>query len=228
MTQSADRQVDTPHYHFRSYETPERFTSYYHQVSATLHLRPKTVLEIGVGGGTFRSLMTGMGVNIYSMDIDINLQPSLCGNVLSIPLKDDSVDVCVAFQVLEHLPFEHFAPALRELTRVARFGVVISLPEFSNVGLVLSLPFIRKIKLRFSGFPLFKPRHRFDGQHYWEINKRGYNLNRILDQIREAGLGCERTWLNHYNPYHRFFSLRKPTSAAIQTPRSTSTSSAGL
>src|SRR5690606_19509868 len=135
--------------------------------------------------------------------------PSFCGSVLDVPLVDGAVDVAAAFQILEHLPFESFTPALQELGRVSRKGVVISLPEFGNTSLVMTIPFVRRLLFTFGTFPLWKPKHHFDGEHYWEINKRDYELRRIIEAIEQCDLICQRTWLNPHNPYHRFFVLRK-------------------
>lgn len=202
------KQVDKAHYAFGQYESAERFTSYYHQVHATMQLRPRTLLEVGIGNGVFLGILRGLGVNAYGMDIDPDLQPSLCGSVLAIPLHNAAVDVAVACQILEHLPFESFVPAVRELARVSRKGVVISLPESGNAAVAVTLPFVRKLRFAFRAIP-WSATHRFDGQHHWEINKRGYSRKRILAAMNEGGLACERTWLNPYNPYHRFFLLRK-------------------
>lgn len=207
-------QVDATHYAFTRYETAERFTSYYHQMCGILALQPSSLLEIGVGGGTLLAMARAHGIHAVGMDIDIALQPTLCGSVLAMPLRDAAVDVAAAFQVLEHLPFVQFTPALRELARVSRNGVVISLPEFGNAGLVLSLPFVRKWRWAWRAVP-WRPRHRFDGQHYWELNKRGFARPRILAAAAEAGLACRRTWINPFNPYHRFFVLTKDGSSAV-------------
>lgn len=203
------KQVNRNHYEFGSYENPERFTSYYYQVRAALQLAPNTLLEVGVGSKVFVALMLTQGINVTTIDLDHELKPSLCGSVLQLPVRDDAVDVAAAFQTLEHLPFEYLPVAAKELARVSRKGVVISLPEFGNTAIVANVPFVRKI--RFTSRALFGwyPRHRFDGEHYWEINKRGYHINDVKKVILSSGLELVDTWLNPYNPYHRFFVLRK-------------------
>jgi hypothetical protein len=202
------KQVDRSHYAFESYESEARFTSYYHQVRSVLSLQPRTLLEIGGGSAAFASLVRGLGIYTYSLDVDPALQPTIRGDVSCLPITSNSVDICVAFQVLEHLPFEKFSSVVCELSRVSRIGAVISLPEFGNAGVVLTVPFVRRIHMAFRAVPPFYA-HHFDGEHYWEINKRGYPLSKIFSGISDAGLTCERTWLNPYNPYHRFFVCRK-------------------
>jgi ubiquinone/menaquinone biosynthesis C-methylase UbiE len=203
------KQVDRDHYRFEAYESPERFTSYYYQVRSVLQLAPKSILEVGVGSRVFAMLMKQQNVATVTLDIDPNLRPSVSGNILQLPFQDCAVDVCVAFQTLEHLPFEQFGSAVAELARVARKGIVLSLPEFGNAAVATSIPFVRK--LRFTGRALawWYPQHSFDGEHYWEINKRGYRLRDVKLTMTSKGLTLVDSSLNPYNPYHRFFVLLK-------------------
>jgi hypothetical protein len=203
------KQVPSDHYAFASYENPERFTSYYYQMRAALQFAPTTLLEVGVGSKVFVELMRGHGIRTVTIDVDAHLRPSACGSVLQLPLQDGSVDVAAAFQILEHLPFEHLGTAVSELARVSRSGLVVSLPEFGNVGIVANLPFVRRLRFASRILLGWYPRHRFDGEHYWEINKRGYRLSRVKAAITGANLKMASTWINPYNPYHRFFVLKK-------------------
>ena len=44
----------------------------------------------------------------------------------------------------------------------------------------------------------------FDGKHFWEINKQGYDLARVISDL---GKLCPlvKTYRVFENPYHRFF-----------------------
>lgn len=58
--------------------------------------------------------------------------------------------------------------------------------------------------------PRFKKTiHKFDGEHYWEIGKTGYPLDRITNNIKKKGFNIERTYRIFENLYHRFFILMK-------------------
>ena len=201
-------QVSKEHYDFLKYESEARFSSYYHQVKSVLELKPDTVLEVGCGSGAFLSLLKSYGLTTYSVDLDIHLEPTISASVLNLPISDGSIDVVVAFQILEHLPFDNFFRCLSELHRVSKTGVVISLPDFGNFGMVLTLPYVRKLVLSFHALPFF-PKHKFDGEHYWEINKRNYPLKKIISIINDVGFTSVETYLNPFNPYHRFFVLKK-------------------
>lgn len=203
------KQVDKSHYDYFRYQTPERFSSYYYGIKAVMEVAPETLLEIGVGDGLFLNMVRHYGIDAYGMDIDSSLGPSLCGSVLQIPLCDGSVDCTVALQVLEHLPFEKLSGIASELFRVSKSGVIISLPEQGNTSFVLRLPYVRPINILIPNFFPFHPKHRFDGEHYWEINKRGFPLSRVIQTFDKAGLKCRKTWINPFHPYHRFFIFDK-------------------
>lgn len=202
-------QVLSTHYGFQNYESPERFTSYYYQVHAVLELAPQSLLEVGIGSGILAAFLRKQGIEALSVDLDPALRPSIGGSVLQLPLQSDSIDVTAAFQVLEHLPYSNFANAVAELARVARKGVVLSLPEFGNAAITISIPFVRKLRFAWRALGIWHPRHHFDGEHYWEINKRGYRLREVVQIMTDHQLALVDTWRNPYNPYHRFFVLRK-------------------
>src|SRR5262249_59414544 len=61
----------------------------------------------------------------------------VCGSVLSLPFAADSFDVVLCLEVLEHL--QDPLPAVRELSRVARRGLILSVPyePYFRIGNVL-------------------------------------------------------------------------------------------
>lgn len=120
--------------------------------------------------------------------------------------------VC-AFQMLEHLPFDDSLVAIKEMARVAREYIVISLPDAATRWpITIQLP-----KLGAMEFSVPRPRfslpvHVFSGEHYWEINKKGYELRKIIDSFTVAsGFALLYTYRAHENQYHRFFVFQKPT-----------------
>lgn len=212
------KQVDKSHYDFERYHSPQRFTSYYYQLKAIRELAPDAVLEIGVGDHTFQTLAKQHGIDIYGMDLDPELTPSLCASATQIPLCDSSMDTIAAFQVLEHIPYEQLPGIVAEMFRVCRKGVVISLPEFGNASIVLNVPMVRHLAIPIPHCSPIHPEHHFDGEHYWEIGKRGFPRSRIIETFHESGFLCTGTWINPYFAYHRFFIFRKPLSQADMTP----------
>ena len=51
--------------------------------------------------------------------------------------------------------------------------------------------------------------NNYTGEHYWEIGKAGYPLQKVIGEMRNAGFKIEKTYRIFENPYHRFFILKK-------------------
>lgn len=199
-------QVDKSHYAFNKYGFEGRFVSYFHQLKEVLSLNPKSVLEVGVGDKVFGNFIKdNTGVAYTSLDVAADLRPDVVGSVLSLPFPDRAYDVVCAFEVLEHLPFEQFDKAVSELARVARTHVVMSVPHYGPmVKLLLKVPFL---KLQFAWKLPHHPEHAFNGQHYWELGKKGYPVSLIKEKLSAQGK-VVKDFVPFGNDYHHFFVLR--------------------
>lgn len=199
-------QVDKSNYRFDKYATEERFVSYYWQLKETLALNPHSVLEVGVGDGVFGSFIrNNTAVSYVSVDVAEDLRPDVVGSVLELPFADKSFDVACAFEVLEHLSFEQFERALAELCRVARAHVVISLPHFGPMlSFSLKIPFLPHMRIAFK-MP-FPKKHIFNGQHHWEIGKRGYPIS-FIRSILSSRAKFVKDFVPFGSSYHHFFVL---------------------
>lgn len=199
-------QVDKSHYHFDAYAFEGRFVSYYWQLKEVLNLEPSSVLEIGVGDRVFGNFIkNNTAVTYTSVDIAEDLRPDVVGSILELPFADKSFDIACAFEVLEHLPFEQFGKALDELSRVARTHVVLSVPHFGPMlSFSLKIPFLPLLRMAIK-LP-FPKKHSFNGEHYWEIGKRGYPVSRIKEILSRHG-SIKRDFVPFESPYHHFFVL---------------------
>ncbi len=202
------RQVDKEAYQFSSYAHPGRFVSYYHQLDEVLKLTPQNILEVGVGDGVFRDYIKGNTNIIYtSVDIAEDLHPDVVGSVTKLPFNNKSFDVVCAFEILEHLPFDQFEIALQELARVSRREVILSLPHFGPpVQLHIKIPLLRPLRISFK-IP-FPKEHKFNGQHYWEIGKKGYSACEIRSILNRYFV-IEKEFVPFENQYHHFYVLIK-------------------
>ena len=203
-------QVEPDHYFDKSYDSKERVISYWHQIKEIVDLKPENVLEIGIGNGFVSQYLKNRNINIVTLDIDERLKPDISGSILDIPFADESFDTIAAYEVLEHLPYDNVKKALSEIYRVSQKHAIISLPDCTlTYRLCMSIPKIGMIN-KLIHLPRFRvPQHVFDGEHYWEIGKAGYPLNRIIKNIQRAGVNVKRTYRLFENPYHRFFILEK-------------------
>ena len=157
--------------------------------------------------------LRSIDIGVTTVDVQPELQPDYVSSVTDMPFQDGQFDVALCCQVLEHLPFDQFRPALSELRRVTRLGVVLSLPDVDRHGfMIMKLPFIRRLHFKWN-LPVLKrrsmPCSSFDESgHYWEIGYAGYPLRRIESAIDEAGFNIKKHWRVPELPWHRFFCLQ--------------------
>lgn len=200
------KQVDKRSYDFMAYAHPERWASYFHQLDEAMAFQPRSILEIGVGDRVFSSFIkNNTDIAYTSLDIAADLKPDVVGSAEALPFPDKSFDIICAFEVLEHLPFEKFPQVLAEIARVAKNGAVISLPHFGPAfKFLIKLPFIPEIKAAFKA--PFSKQHSWNGQHYWEIGKRGYSPATIRKAIKQHFI-IRREFVPFENQYHHFYVL---------------------
>jgi SAM-dependent methyltransferase len=190
-----------------------RIFSYAHQIDSVLAFEPKTVLEVGIGTGMVTAALRATGIGVTTVDCKAELHPDIVASVANLPLEDNSVDISLCCQVLEHLPFEQFGAAIRELARVAALGVVLSLPDATpHYEVRFRLPFTglsQWVGTRRYHVPETERQGNWEGSgHYWEIGYPETPLKRIVRVIRDSDLRIARTWRVPENPYHRFFVIR--------------------
>lgn len=203
-------QVTKNHYYTRKYDSKDRWISYWYQINEVTKKNPTNLLEIGLGNGLVSNYLKERGFKITTCDIDKDLNPDYIASVTNLPFKKYQFDFVLCAQVLEHLPFKDFTKALTSLNKVTKKWVLITLPDWSVTDLFFGIkiiPFIPKwtktVKIR---LPIT---HQFNKEHYWEIGKKGYSLEKIRMLIRESGFNIEEEYNPEENPYHRFFLLSK-------------------
>ena len=183
--------------------------SYWHQLRMVVDCGPRRVLEIGPGNKTVTEALKKQGIEVVTADIAADLNPDVVASVTSLPFPDASFDCVLAAEVLEHLSFSDVSKALSEVHRVSKQYAMISLPHAGYVfSFGFKIPLFRRrdflIKL-----PFFWKAHRFNGEHYWELGKRGYSISKVKHAFQDAGFFVESSHRYSDDPAHVFFSLRK-------------------
>lgn len=205
------KQVDKNHYRFENYLSKRRWMSMWHQLDEVIKLQPNKVLEIGPGPGVFKAVGSALGLTIETLDIDPELKPDHVESVFEMPFENGEFDVVCAFQMLEHLPFDKSCLAFKEMVRVANKAIVISLPD-AEVRWPMSI-YIPKIGTWSFSIPrphLGRKLHKFDGEHFWELNKRTYEVNAVIQGLTaNSNAILHRHFKVAENPYHHFFVFSK-------------------
>ena len=200
-------QVTEEHYNFNNYIELHRWVSYWHQLSAVLNTKAKSVLEIGCGTGIVSNCMrNNLGLNVKTFDFDPSLKPDVTGDVRNISdyFESKSFDCICAFQVLEHVPYEDFENLLPQLAEIAGSHVLISLPYWGYpIQFKLNL-----LKTNWSWFfsrKITRPHNwTFDGEHYWEIGTSQYPLRKVRKSIEKSLIITKEYFCPDY-AYHYFF-----------------------
>ncbi len=202
-------QVDKSHYG-KKYRHLDRWDAYFHQLAFIGRAAPTTVLEVGPGEGVVTREMREGGIAVTTVDIAPDLSPDVVASVTDLPFDAAQFDAVVACEILEHIRFEDVPHALAEISRVIRTHAIISVPHPGNIlfSAIVKIPFIRQFSVRIQ-IPFFWKTHTFDGQHYWELGKRGYPVSRFIDAARGAGLTLVVTEKYTDDPAHRFFLFEK-------------------
>lgn len=184
MTKTFNIQVPKEHY-LGKYDNLKRFISYFYQIDLIRKLKPNNVLEIGIGNKTVANYLKQNGIKIDTCDFDKDLKPDYVADIRDLPFKDNSYDVVVACEILEHIPWNDVDRALNELNRVSKKVVIISIP-YSSAGfeLLFQFPFIENIFKRsfldlFFRIPSFLTEIKFSGQHHWEMGRKNYSRKKI-------------------------------------------------
>jgi ubiquinone/menaquinone biosynthesis C-methylase UbiE len=204
-------QVASSHYAPLRYDSPERLYSYGRQIEIILEIKPQHVLEIGIGNGFVSRYLRDCGVRVTTLDLDAKLKPSVYGSVIDLPFAGNCFDTISCCEVLEHLPYEIVPHALAELARVAAKQIVLSVPDVSPYfQWKYDLSVLgQSYGLRSLQFWSWGKQHTFDGEHYWELGKRGHSLRNFISALQSAGLAAYSWQRAVGNPYHRFFVTTK-------------------
>lgn len=97
----------------------------------------ETILDIGCGDGYITNVLnekykvTGMDISAEALKYIEG--DTAMGNITDIPFPNNKFDLVMVNDVLEHIPEEEYPKALRELCRVTRKYVLVTVPHEEDV-----------------------------------------------------------------------------------------------
>ncbi|MCK9472256.1 class I SAM-dependent methyltransferase [Sulfurimonas sp.] len=172
--------------------------------------KPK-ILEIGKGNGFVSDFFKKAEFDFLTYDINKNLLPDIEGNILELShIVNHKVDIVVACEILEHLPFDMFEDSLKEISKVTNKYVVITLPEFKKFfgfGFLIRLPklemFSKQIMLK------LKANKILSSEHFWEIDYDIKTQRKNIESIIYKYFSIVEKGSFDTNPYHNYYVLEK-------------------
>lgn len=216
--------------------------SFWFQANVLDRLGGKKILEIGPGGSVTKPMMLHLGYTYHTLDAQKTLKPEILANFDKFKpgrqLKAKYDTVC-AFQVLEHMPYEHFITNLKKMSYMSRKYVVVSLPRHCKWfrfdmqlpsmnlrGLTRFLPkkLHRFLDMKFIPvgfllrFNLRARQRRYRKEymkefpyavHHFEIGRGKTTLKRVLADIKKSGLKCNEHFHDTKHPIRYFFICEK-------------------
>lgn len=206
-------QVGKEHY-FQSYDSLIRFISYYYQIDLVHRLQPTSILEIGIGNRTVSTYLRNNHYKVTTCDFDRRLLPDVNADIRAVPFCNDGFDVVLACEILEHIPWDQIPEVLLELRRITSSHLIISVPFCSKTfEIVIKPPFIHRFLKTpfidiFLRLPCFYQKDVFDGQHYWEMGRKGRSIQTIRRTLHQH-FEILREGRPILDPYHYFFVLKK-------------------
>lgn len=116
-------------------------------ISAAVGRETELLLEVGCGDGSVLQGIRAARPNALYLGLDRHVEaleaarriptPRTCllvGDALRLPFADQSVDCVVCAEIMEHLGDEKLSEAAREVARVARSQIILTVPNRENLG----------------------------------------------------------------------------------------------
>ncbi len=214
-------------YGFSGYVTRERMLTFWYQLSEVLALEPAEVLEVGIGPKVSSGVLRERGVELTTADIDAGLVPDHVVAVQDLDTKfaEDSFDVVLCARVLHHVPFSEFDACMRQLWKVARRYVVLTLPVddlrlyasfrvTSSRCRLVCLPVPRAVK---RAVLRLLPRHRdSDYRRLWKIDSSRETSMEAITRAVSAYFTVEKRYTLPEDHGHCMFVLAKNRGGARQ------------
>jgi ubiquinone/menaquinone biosynthesis C-methylase UbiE len=149
------------------------------RIEETVEMIPKgvnSIADIGCGSGLFlnyikenKSISRLIGVDFSEDAMKMLKVDKKVGDITDIPLEEDSYDLTSALEVLEHLDLEEYEEAKKELARVSKRYILVS------------VPFAETLKDEFVKCP--KCKTEFNKSHH----KRTFDEGAMRDLFKDEG-----------------------------------------
>jgi len=168
----------------------------------TIPAKVRSVLELGCGDGRIVNRIRGKGL-IVGMDASVVplskvRVEALAGLAEHIPFQDAAFDIVIASELLEHLTDEQLIKTCREMKRIAKKYVLVSVPYKEK-------PYMTHIKCQNCGhtFSPYGHKQYFDDQRLTSLYPQADSKIQYIGTKVHAPL-YEKVGQKFLNSYHDF------------------------
>lgn len=207
-----EQSINLDFYHDAGYFSEVHLTNLSFQINYLYKYKASRILEIGKGNGFVSTFLKSSGFDITTFDINPALKPDIVGNLKELDnfFSANSFDLILCSEVLEHIPLHDLDLCLKQIHKVSKSDVLITLPSCKrylfDIHFYMNLPKLSPLKPIFS-FP-FGTRKIFK-DHCWELfsqkSTHPKNINSlILRYFKVSDFGRLP-----FNYYHYYFKIKK-------------------
>lgn len=199
----------------KEYNDFKRFVSYFSQIEIIRSLNTNHILEVGIGNSFVSDYLKKFGYNIVTCDIDKDANADFISDIRNLKVNDRSFETTMACEVIEHIPFKDLKKAINECCRVSKRYVIISTPYSSlDFDIVIRSQILSKYLNKFLfrilfRIPFFWRETIFGGEHYWEMGRKNYSLNKIRKEIYHSDFKIIKEFTPVLDTYHYFFIMER-------------------
>lgn len=205
------RRLGAASYLSTDYVDKGRLSSYWHQVDEVVGLNPRSVLCVGPGNPIVPTWLKDLGITVRTTEIIESPFANVHGDVRALPFADGAFDVVLCAQVLEHVDWSSVRGAVADLARVARVGMVVTLPRSRRrISASITLPFTRTRRVALAIWGSERRGIISADEHYWEIDQPGQSLSAVEALLEASGMELRRSYRVWELDYHHVFVLTRP------------------
>lgn len=205
-----EKSLDREGYFSDHYFSVLMMATFAHQISDIYNLKPKNIIEIGIGNGFTSSFLKSAGYTVTTCDINENLIPDhvLPVQQLQKVFSPGEFDLAVCCEVLEHIPFEEFEPAIAAIASVAD-RLYLTLPNYRKFFGFSGYFDVPRLRTLFNlGMYLPIPR-KITPEHFWELDSASHSKSTNIVSIIEKYFPKVKSHNYKLNRYHRAFVCEK-------------------
>lgn len=99
--------------------------------------RDITIIDIGCGEGVFIDELRKIGFkNIIGVDKNYSSKIVIRGDIMNLPFRNNSFDVALLLDIIEHIPLESQKSAVNEVKRIIKNNglLIVSVPNLAHLA----------------------------------------------------------------------------------------------